>query len=88
MTIKFAIQVDPTTVKQRQENYDKFMTTKDFKGIRATQTIKNDFKMGRILGEGNFGQVRIAEMRKFGIQCAIKSIDKKKNKDLAANPHY
>jgi serine/threonine protein kinase len=54
------------------------MNFKDFKGFKKVQNIKDRYKIGRILGEGSFGQVRIAMHRQANIKCAIKIIKKEK----------
>lgn len=54
------------------------MNFKDFKRLKKITNIKDRYRIGRILGEGSFGQVRIAEHRQAGVKCAIKLIQKSK----------
>ena len=54
------------------------MNFKDFKGLKRVSNIKDRYKIGRVLGEGSFGQVRIALHRQADIKCAIKIIRKDK----------
>jgi len=54
------------------------LSFKDFKGLKYVENVKDRYKIGRVLGEGSFGQVRIALHRKAGIKCAIKIIRKDK----------
>jgi len=51
---------------------------KDFKGFKSIDNIKQRYKFGKILGEGSFGQVRIANHKQGTIKCAIKIIPKEK----------
>jgi len=51
---------------------------KDFKGFKKITNIKDRYKIGRVLGEGSFGQVRIAMHRQAQIKCAVKIIKKDK----------
>ena len=51
---------------------------KDFRGFKFVKNIKERYKIGRVLGEGSFGQVRIALHRQADIKCAIKIIRKDK----------
>jgi len=54
------------------------LTFKDFKGFKKVENIKERYKIGRVLGEGSFGQVRIAMHRQAEIKSAIKIIRKDK----------
>ena len=54
------------------------LSFKDFKGLKYVENIKERYKIGRVLGEGSFGQVRIALHRLAGVKCAIKIIRKDK----------
>ena len=64
---------------------------KTFRGLKKIENIKDRYKIGQVLGEGSFGQVRIAIHRQANIKCAIKIIKKEKVnehqilKDLMAN---
>lgn len=51
---------------------------KDFRGFKRTRNIKERYKIGRVLGEGSFGQVRLAMHRQANVKCAIKVIRKDK----------
>jgi serine/threonine protein kinase len=51
---------------------------KDFKGFKKVVNIKMRYKIGRVIGEGSFGQVRIALHRQANLKCAIKIIRKDK----------
>lgn len=51
---------------------------KDFRGFKKVKNIKDRYKIGRILGEGSFGQVRLAMHRQANVKCAIKVIRKDK----------
>lgn len=46
--------------------------------MKKVKNIKDRYKIGRVLGEGSFGQVRIALHRTADIKCAIKIIRKDK----------
>jgi len=35
------------------------MNFKDFKGFKKIKNIKDRYKIGHVLGEGSFGQVRL-----------------------------
>lgn len=54
------------------------LSFKEFKGFKKIENVKGRYKIGRVLGEGNFGQVRIALHRQAGIKCALKIIRKEK----------
>ena len=56
----------------------KILTFKDFKGLKKVENIKERYKLGRVLGHGSFGEVRIALHRQAGLKCAIKIIKKEK----------
>ena len=60
---------------QRKE---KILSFKDFKGFKKVKNVKDRYKIGKILGEGSFGQVRIALHRQANMKCAIKVIRKDK----------
>lgn len=51
---------------------------KDFRAFKEIGNIKDRYKIGRVLGEGSFGQVRIALHRQADLKCAIKIIRKDK----------
>ena len=51
---------------------------KDFRGFKKITNIKDRYKIGRVLGEGSFGQVRIALHRQADVKCAIKIVRKDK----------
>ena len=54
------------------------MSFKDYKGLKHVENIKERYKIGAILGEGTFGQVRVAEHRQTKVKSAIKIIRKDK----------
>ena len=54
------------------------MNFKDFRGFKAVTNIKDRYKIGKVIGEGSFGQVRIGLHRQAHIKCAIKIIKKDK----------
>ena len=60
------------------DKYQHILTFKDFRGFKKVQNIKERYKIGRVLGEGSFGQVRIAMHRAADIKCAVKIIRKDK----------
>ena len=51
---------------------------KTFKGLKFMPNIKERYKIGQLLGEGSFGQVRLAMHRQAEVKCAIKIIKKEK----------
>lgn len=61
-----------------EQKYRHILNFKDFKRLKKIQNIKDRYRIGRVLGEGSFGQVRIAEHRAAGIKCAVKLIPKHK----------
>lgn len=61
-----------------ENKYKKILNFKDFKGFKKVENIKERYKIGRVLGEGSFGQVRIAMHRQAEIKSAIKIIRKDK----------
>ena len=42
------------------ERFCHILNFKDFKGFKKVLNIKLRYKIGRVIGEGSFGQVRIA----------------------------
>ena len=60
------------------QRYGSILSFKDFKGFKQVKNIKDRYKIGRVLGEGSFGQVRIALHRQAEVKCAIKIIRKDK----------
>ena len=60
------------------ESYQHILNFKDFRGFKYVKNIKDRYKIGRVLGEGSFGQVRIAMHRAADIKCAVKIIRKDK----------
>ena len=64
-----------STAEQRHAHVLNF---KDFKGFKKVANVKERYKIGRVLGEGSFGQVRIALHRQANVKCAIKIIRKDK----------
>ena len=46
--------------------------------MKWVKNLKESYKVGRVLGEGSFGQVRLALHRKLKMKCAIKIIRKTK----------
>ena len=61
-----------------EQKYCHILNYKDFKGFKEVKSIKERYKIGKILGEGSFGQVRVAQHRMANIKCAIKIIKKEK----------
>lgn len=45
------------------------------KGNKAKYTI-NDFELGKMIGEGAYGQVRLAKIKATGDTVAIKSVNR------------
>lgn len=69
------------TVDFNMTSDDKFfhiLNFKDFKGFKKVLNIKFRYKIGRVIGQGSFGQVRIAIHRLANLKCAIKIIRKDK----------
>jgi hypothetical protein len=56
--------------------FRKTLSFKEYKGFSQIENIKSRYKIGRVLGKGSFGQVRLAIHRKTNIKCAIKMISK------------
>ena len=63
------------------QRYKHILNFKDFRGFKKVDNIKDRYKIGRVLGEGSFGQVRIALHRQAEVKCAIKIIRKDKIND-------
>ena len=61
-----------------QQRANHVMNFKDFRGFKRVTNIKDRYKIGRVLGEGSFGQVRIALHRQANVKCAIKIVRKDK----------
>lgn len=61
-----------------EQKFLRVLNFKDFKGFKKVKNIKERYKIGRVLGEGSFGQVRIALHRAAELKCAIKIIRKDK----------
>ena len=62
-------------------NKDKFshiLNFKDFKGFKQVENIRTRYKIGKVLGEGSFGTVRIAQHRQADVKVAVKIIGKEK----------
>ena len=49
---------------------------KDGEGFRKIDNLKSFYKIGRVLGQGTFGQVRLCLHREANVICAIKIIKK------------
>ena len=64
-----------------EQRYKHILNFKDFRGFKKVDSIKDRYKIGRVLGEGSFGQVRIALHRQAEVKCAIKIIRKDKIND-------
>ena len=64
------------SILNMEQKYRHILNFKDFKKLKKIENIKDRYRIGRVLGEGSFGQVRIAEHRAAGIKCAIKLIPK------------
>ena len=58
--------------------YRKLLSFKEFRGFKSIDNIKERYKIGRVIGEGSFGQVRIALHRQANVKSAIKIIRKDK----------
>jgi calcium-dependent protein kinase len=61
-----------------EQKLQRILNFKDFRGFKEIQNIKDRYKIGKVLGEGSFGQVRIAMHRQAEVKCAIKIIRKDK----------
>lgn len=49
---------------------------KNFKVFGKVDNIKDKYKIGKVIGQGSFGQVRIAMNRHANVKVAIKFIKK------------
>jgi serine/threonine protein kinase len=67
---------DATFTAEKKHNC--IMNFKDFRGFKKIDNIKSRYKIGRVLGQGSFGEVRIALHRQAEVKCAIKIIAKDK----------
>lgn len=61
-----------------KEEKIQILSFKDFKGFKEILNIKDRYKIGKTIGSGSFGQVRLALHRKANVKCAIKIINKSK----------
>lgn len=68
------------TTSQMTKNYTRMLSFKDYKGIGKVENIKDKYKIGKVIGEGSFGQVRIAMDRHANVKVAIKFIKKEQLK--------
>ena len=60
---KFTDIVEGSTIDKSysgEQKLQRILNFKDFRGFKNVQNIKERYKIGRVLGEGSFGQVRIA----------------------------
>ena len=48
------------TSMNSDQRYANILNFKDFRAFKKITNIKERYKIGRVLGEGSFGQVRIA----------------------------
>lgn len=79
--IDFAGRIKEPAIAQGltpEQKYHHILNFKDFKGLKRVNSLKERYKVGRVLGEGSFGQVRIGLHRKAQLKCAIKIIRKDK----------
>jgi len=74
---KTPADASPSNMNNDQKLH-KIMTFKDFKGFKKIDNLKDRYKVGKVLGEGSFGQVRIALHKNANIKCAVKIIKKEK----------
>ena len=59
-----------------RQRFQHVLSFKEYKGFKLVANMKERYKIGKVLGEGSFGQVRIAEHRQAKVKCAIKIIKK------------
>ena len=75
------LQTWDSGMSREQKNYH-VLNFKDFRGFKKIKNIKDRYKIGRVLGEGSFGQVRIALQRQANYKCAIKVIRKERFENM------
>ena len=67
-----AIQSDEDDDMQDVFNYESIGS------LRRVQCISEEYQLGRVIGQGTYGQVREAVHIKFNMHCAIKTLSKEK----------
>jgi len=65
-------------VESNIDEAQRVLSFKDFKGFHEIENIKDRYKIGKTIGEGSFGQVRLALHKQAKVKCVIKIIQKKK----------
>ena len=58
------------------KNYQHVMNFKDFKGMKYLANISERYEIGEILGEGQFGKVKVVEHKQAKVTLAMKMISK------------
>ena len=67
------------TMVERENDIERFIEAKDSnKKFRQVEKFSEHYKLGKELGRGTFGVVKIGTHRKSGVPCAIKIVTKEK----------
>ena len=66
------------TQDQRSNQIERFINVKQFTKFQEVAKFSEHYKLGKELGRGAFGVVKVGTHRKSGVPCAIKTVIKEK----------